>query len=68
MVKGFFFPSCSDSFAGRLCTILHIVSVNYTQLYKMNHIYHFSLMNIHSSSFCIYLIEIETMQVSKSQQ
>lgn len=46
----FFFP-WSDNLAGRLSTILHIVSVNYTQLYKMNHIYHFYSMNIHNWMF-----------------
>ena len=47
----FFFFSWCDNLAGRLCTILHIVSVNYTQLYKMIHIYHFYSMNIHNWMF-----------------
>ena len=46
-----FFFSWSDNLAGRLCSILHIVSVNYTQLHKMNHIYHFYAMNIHNWMF-----------------
>lgn len=37
------FFSVTDNLTGRLCSFLHILSVNNTQLYKMNHVFlHFT--------------------------